>query len=126
VSDVAVSRLTRDQALAERDTLVVEIQKIQEALGERGRGDADWRKRALGAMGIRQRRLSALKRHLGALRDAALAATAKIGDTSDFGLLASSHALFRRLASEGVDYDEEEQALVDLIRQHVQNGRIAV
>lgn len=130
-----VSTLTMQQVLDERSELIQEVEDIQAKLGDRNRtlngermgSDAywEWRKRAINAMRVRQKRMAELKQHLIQLRMNERVEAAKLNDNSDSGLLKAAYDLLMTLISDiGGDIDENEQAVVDLLRDRVQRGGV--
>jgi hypothetical protein len=128
--------LTLDEALAERQKLINEASDIQAALSDKDKKHPDgtrmsdteywdWRKRAIFALRARQRRMSELKEFVRKERYKANAVAADLKDLSDIGLLQAAYGLLRTLSREGVDITEKEQALMDVIRDRLTNGKAA-
>jgi len=127
---------TLAEAIAERQRLVQETKDIQAQMGNRNATDVEgrripaheyweWRHRAVHALRAKERRMAELKAIITAERQRASVATAGnliSGPVTAESLLASLAALVRRLASEGVDLDPEEQALLDAAQHLLVHG----
>jgi hypothetical protein len=133
VGSTPVESLSMDAALSERAELVKEAMDIQAALGDRNKVGPDgkrlsdhdyheWRRRAQYALAARQRRMHDLKEHVRKLRQQTTLVESGVSDTSDRGLLKSAYELLRKLAKEGVDFDTQEQAQMDVFRAHLQGA----
>lgn len=126
-----------EAAEARRAQLVLETQEIAADMANRNKTDEagrrvtgheyhEWRSRAVYALTSKTKELAALKLAMKTYnRRADLLRAGEIGvdPTDPVQILARAYRLFRRLQADGVDYDPDELALLDVMRGFLgQNG----
>ncbi len=133
MTEVTINSEETLQAAEDRyQTVVSEVQSIQNQLGDRNRQTANgeraaskeywaWKTKASTAMRFLLEEQRMLKSAIKAYNRQSL--RSEIYPTVDpkdaLSLIAHSHKLFRKLAAEGVELDLTEQALIDSLRWYV-------